>query len=96
MANVSRYPDLEQLIGCYFHEDCEGSFNEVIRIYISESTPHARALVMRDIDNFKLDNVGRVEEIYRREFNDNIDLSYWDFTYESFLDEIKKRLTAAQ
>jgi hypothetical protein len=93
MMNRSPYPHLQQFIGCYFHEDCEGDrAHEVVQAYIRESVPTARELVMRDIDKLKKNNPGTVEEVYRKEFNDNIDLSYWGFTYETFLDEIQRLL----
>jgi len=65
----------------------------IIHTYIEESSPADRAWIVREINKFKNDNPGRIEAAYLKEFNDDIILSYWGFTYETFLDEIQKRLS---
>jgi len=94
--NKKRYQELDQLIGGYFHEDYDligDTFDEIINAYIEGSSPPDRASVIKEIERFKMDNAGKLDAAYRKEFIDHIDLSCWGFTYETFLDEIKKRLT---
>ncbi|CAG2156762.1 hypothetical protein D3C81_1055650 [compost metagenome] len=93
-----RYPELGQLIGGYFHEDYDlfgDNFGEVMDAYIEGSSPDDRAQVLKEIERFQTDNAGQLEAAYRKEFIDHIDLSLWGFTYTSFLEEIKVRVSAS-
>lgn len=90
-----RYPELDQLIRGYFHEDYDllgDNFGEIMDAYIEGASPEDRALVLKEIEQFQMDNARHLEAAYRKEFIDHIDLSHWGFTHESFLDEIQKRL----
>ncbi|MBN3805260.1 hypothetical protein GXB81_19720 [Paraburkholderia sp. Ac-20336] len=96
MKTESAYPNLDFLIHSYFNEDFDlwgDNVPEIVSCFKKESDKALHKLVMEEIDRFKSDHSGNLNENFDAIYGLYVDPEPWGYTIASFLDELKRLLS---
>ncbi|GCB04858.1 contact-dependent growth inhibition system immunity protein [Ralstonia sp. SET104] len=92
----SRYPELWQLIVCYFHEDYDlfgETMEEIVSSFNADADDDLRMEVVSQIDAFKIENDKNIDAAFVEIFGELGHIDMWgQKKVVPFLDELKRLL----
>jgi hypothetical protein len=90
-----KYPDLENLIGAYLHQDYAyyaDTIEGVIEAYKEDATAEQVQRVRVDIANFLQDHQGKLDQAFDAVLDVDFNPRLWDLTVETFLKNLDRQL----
>jgi len=97
MMNEESYPQFYVLFGGYLNHDSDlwgDTLQDVVACYKRDSSPEEIAGALSEIDKFKKEARESLDAKFHETYGLNFNPVLWGYTTTSFLDELKRLLSA--